>query len=697
MPAAPTPRHGAPSHQGDELAAVRLERDRLSEELARRLAELTSVQELTHILSSSLQLDRVVSEVAAFAMRVCDATGAAVVLTTEDGQALEVFAAEGTLGHCLGLALDVERSPGSIVAEAIGHERLEWRNTDQRDGVVLCEPVRARAAVVAPLRAHGVTTGAVVVVDKRSGDFAAEDARLLSTIATHAAIVLANARFFDLIRRGKEQWEATFDALTEGIALVDGQGRIQRANGAFAEIVGEPIRAVVGRHLCHALFREHLALEDLLDAAKRGERRAPVVRRSESLGRTLRVVASPVADATPEAAAVVVVEDITDQKALEAQLIQSEKMAVVGTLVSGVAHELNNPLTSIAGLSEFLLEQPPGGEHEREHLRVINDQAERASRIVRNLLSFARKAPSEQAPLDFGEVVQRTVLLMDYEMKQRGIAMATAIAPGLPPVVGNRDQLQQVVLNLLQNAGQALATLPAERPRRIAVAVVAEADRVSLRVTDSGPGIAPEIASHIFDPFYTTKPPGEGTGLGLFLSYGVAEAHGGTLTVDSTPGQGASFLFTLPGATPGEQVEAAERPSGAHAVRPIGGPARRILVVDDDPAIQRVVTALFTREGHQVDTATDGAAALRLVGAADYDLVIADRRAAADGETFADALARVRPQWTPRLIVATSQGRLSRSGAERDEAAGARVLRKPFNLRDLRAAAAAVWETTGPA
>lgn len=661
--------------------------------MARRLAELSSVQELTHILSSSLQLDRVVSEVARYAMRVCDASGAAVVLTTVDGHTLAVSAAEGTLSHCLGLALDV--TAGGIVTEAIGHERLEWRNSDRSDGVLVCDPVRARAAVVAPLRAHGVTTGAVVVVDKRSRDFAEEDARLLSTVATHAAVVLANARLFELIRRGKEQWEATFDALTEGIALVDAEGRIRRANRAFAAIAREPVRAVVGRHLCHTLFREHLTLAELLDAANRGESSAPMVRRSDSLERTLRIAAAPIADRTAEASAVVVVADITEQKALEAQLIQSEKMAAVGTLVSGVAHELNNPLTSIAGLSEFLLEQPPGGEHEREHLRVINDQAERASRIVRNLLSFARQAPSGQAPLDLGEVVQRTVLLMDYEMKQRGVTVETTIAPELPLVVGNRDQLQQVALNLLQNAAQALDTLPGGQPRRIVVAVLADGDKVTLRVTDSGPGMAPEIASDIFNPFYTTKPPGEGTGLGLFVSYGVAEAHRGTLVVDPRPGLGASFILSLPRAAPGEQVPTTEPRSGPPAAAAASGPARRILVVDDDPAVQRVVTALFTREGHQVDAATDGEAALRLVGTTDYDLVIADRRAAAGGEPFADALARLRPAWTPRVIVATSQGRRPRPSAGRDETP-ARVLRKPFNLRDLRAAAAAVWETAGP-
>ncbi|MFI5208797.1 MAG: ATP-binding protein, partial [Gemmatimonadales bacterium] len=501
--------------------------------------------------------------------------------------------------------------------------------------------VRAGSAVAAPLRAHGLTVGVIAVVDRLAGTFTDDDARLLTTAATHAAVVLANARFFELMRAGKEQWEATFDALAEGIALVDASGVIRRANTAIAGMLGQPITRVIGRHLGEALFGEKGGMDALIIASKGEQHPSPVVRRSDPLGRTLRLLVSSLERPTAETAAVVVVEDITEQKALENQLMQSEKLVAVGTMVSGVAHELNNPLTSIAGLSELLLEQEGAAGAHAEHLKVIYDQAERASRIVRNLLSFARKSAAESAPLDLGDVAMRTVTLMSYELRRADITVETSIQADLPPVLGNRDQLQQVVLNLLTNAAYALGKLPADAPRRITVSVAAEPERVLLKVSDTGPGIAPESAAQLFDPFYTTKPPGEGTGLGLFLSYGIAETHGGSLSVDSRPGQGATFVLALPRATPGA-IAAPARAEPA-APRNGAGRARRILVVDDDPAVRRLVGVLFRHDGHTVDEADSGAHALRLADEVEYDLVITDRRAVVGSEPFGVALARARP------------------------------------------------------
>ena len=665
------------------LAEAVADRDRTATELSRRLGELYSLQELTHVLSSSLRFDQVAADVARYATRFLDAGGGAVVLASEEGAPPRVVAAEGSLAPYLGQTVALDQ--GGVVLDAIAHERVELRGAADSAGLRLFGTVDARTAAVAPLKAHGVTDGAVLVVDKSAGSFVVEDARLLSTVAAHAAVALANARLFDLVRHGKEQWEATFDAITEGMALVDESATIRRANTAFAALVGQPVTAVVGGHLCHLLFGEHEALATLMRATAGGDHPAPVVRRSEPLGRVLRIVAASVARAVEDASAVVIVEDISEQQMLEAQLIQSEKMAAMGTLVSGVAHELNNPLTSIAGLSEFLLEQPAGAEVERRHLRVINEQAERAGRIVRDLLTFSRKGPAERAGVDLGDVAQRTVQLMAYEMRIRDVTVRTTIARDLPAVVGDRYQLQQVVLNLLSNAAHALSTMPAGKPRQVDVRVAAVGPRVVLQVADTGPGLSADVKAQMFSPFFTTKAPGEGTGLGLFVSYGIAEAHGGTLTAESQPGHGATLVLSLPVAP--DAARPSRETAAPQAGLPSPAPARRILVVDDDPAVRRVVAALFSREGHRVDAAASGADAVRLASAERYDLVIADHLASAGGVPLAAALASLHGGAAPRLILSTSD---SRPVADSQ---GPRTLHKPFDLRDLKQAADEVFGT----
>jgi two-component system NtrC family sensor kinase len=341
--------------------------------------------------------------------------------------------------------------------------------------------------------------------------------RLLSMVATHAAVVLANARFFAMVERAKEQWETAFDALREGIAVVDAAGRVQRANRALAELLGRDMPALVGDDLSAALFGRSPLLADLLALAGEGNRPPPLVARSGRLDRTLRLNAARIPSAAPTRSVVVLVEDVTDEQSMEAQLIQSEKLAAVGQLVSGVAHELNNPLTSIAGLSELLLEQREGGPKDRDHLQVIHEQAERAGRIVRNLLTFARPGSGDALPVDIGEVVRRTLQLMSYDLRIKNIRVVQDLAPELPAVLGDRNALQQVVLNLLSNAAHAVQHLPAEAVRTITVRTWADT-QVHLRVADTGPGVAETIAPQIFTPFFTTKEPGKGTGLGLSIT-----------------------------------------------------------------------------------------------------------------------------------------------------------------------------------
>src|SRR5438477_5110338 len=670
------------------------ERRRAAEELNRRLSELFSLQELSYVLSDSLELDRIVEQVVRYAVRFLDAQGALLALVGETaGDPLQVAAAEGTLAPLRGQ--QIHGDDAGLVARSTGREHLELVHNSGPEPTEVVTGFQASAAAAVPLRSHGAVIGTLLITDPREGVFVPEDIRLLSTLATHAAVVIANARFFEMVRRAKEQWETAFDALSEGIAVVDDEGRVRRSNRSLAALLGAPLPNVIGTALGEALLGRPNALHELLAATRRGERPAPLVARSDRLRRTVRVNAARIPGAATEQSIVVMVEDVTEQQALETQLVQSEKLAAVGQLVSGVAHELNNPLTSIAGLSEFLLEQKELGKKDRGHLQVIQEQAERASRIVRNLLTFARKGGGERVPVDLNDVIRRTLSLTAYDLKLKDVSVERELSGALPDVFGDRHGLQQVVLNLVTNAAHAVAENPRERPRQITVSTWFDG-QVHLRVADTGPGISDEVAQSVFTPFFTTKEPGKGTGLGLSITYSIVESHGGQITLEPRASRsGAAFRVDLPPA-PADAVRPALTPvHGTPTVTASPTVKRTILLVDADPAVQRTIKALFARDGHDVEVAGDPQHALDLAQRGSFDLVITDARAMAPGKRgmlLAEELVARMPALRERIIVAT--GDVRPATEETLARLGVRYVRKPFNLRDLRVAAARLWEAT---
>jgi len=676
-------RNGGPDPTA-ELAQARAE-------VSRRLADIFALQELSFVLSESLQPRRIAEQMVGYLKRFTDVGGAVVALTAETGGTARVAAAFGSL-----LSLQDREIPDDdpgVLVEALGEERMVQGDATGGTAPVVAGGVTASRVIVFPLRAHGVTIGALAVADPRAGSFDADTLRLLSTVATHAAIVLSNARFFDLVRSGRDEWETTFNALTEGLAVVDGSDAIRRANRSLANLVNRSVSALSSRPLFDVLPYEAGKLRDLVAAARNGGLVHPIAVRTDQ-GRTLRIAAAPIGSVGATGLVVVLVEDVTEQEALESQLIQSEKMAAVGQLVSGVAHELNNPLTSIAGLAEFLLEQSPPDDRDREHLRVIREQADRAGRIVRNLLTFARKEPAENEEFDLNDIVQRTVALVGYEVGLREIKLDLALDADLPPLAGDRYQIQQVVLNLVANAVHAVAANPAGRPRRIAITSSRVDDDALLTVRDTGPGIPDELLPHIFTPFFTTKDPGQGTGLGLSVSYHIVEGHGGALTGRPAPAGGAEFTMRLPiGRRSGMPSPIAPAPE--EALRPVGRAATVVLVVDEDPGVRRMLTVLLAGSDHAVDAAADTSQATRFLEERTYDLVIADARVAVSaGERFADYLLRRWPDLRARTVFLTADVRPDTEAWLR--ALGCPFFFKPFRMGELKAAIGKVLSATGP-
>ena len=379
------------------------------------------------------------------------------------------------------------------------------------------------------------------------------------------------------------------------------------------------------------------------------------------------------------------VRDVSERKKLEDQsrdlyhqLLQAEKLAALGQTISGVAHELNNPLATILTCAERL-SQRQLEDSTRLGLETILSESERAARIVRNLLTFARKRQSTRAMVDLNNVIRQTLTLRSYEQRVTNISVIEALAAGLPQVFADAHQLQQVLLNLIINAEQAM--LAANGRGTLVVRTWHDADRETLvlEINDDGPGIPDEVQSKIFDPFFTTKEVGKGTGLGLTVAYAIVEDHGGRIRLESRPGNGASFLIELP--LSGAAVPTPKPPSPMAALEELAGST--VLVVEDEPALAAAVAEALHDAGFIVDRAGDGEEALQRVQLRPYDLVVCDlKMPRIDGMTFYHTLATVSPDLVGRVIFVT--GDVVGTEAEKflDERK-CRWLAKPFRLGDL--------------
>ena len=648
--------------------------------------ELSALQQLTLTISGSLVLDDIVGEIAEFARAFVEADGVLVALAPEESVSIHIAAADGSLSTLAGT--EIAREDAGLLGEALNENRIAVSHPEDDQHTELVTGFTARIAAVAPLETHGTVRGVLAAVREGTEPFTSEDIRQLVTVGTQTSMALAHATSVEMLKRGKEQWEATFDALSTGIAVVDKHCRIRRANRALAAMLERPITAVVGLNLCEELPGDSRQLTEHLDAASRGEKPEPLTSHSRDPERRFRISASEMPGAS-KASVVVLIEDVTERKVIEEQLIQSEKMAAVGQLVSGVAHDLNNPITSIAGVADLLINRETTSEADLEHFTMIHEQAERASHIVRNLLTFARKDPAATSHADVNDIARRAAALINHDMKLREVEFELNLREDLPDVRGDSHELQQVVLNLLTNAIQAVAGNTADEPRQVTLSTALSEGQVTLDISDSGPGIDEMLLPQIFLPFVTTKPAGEGTGLGLSIAYRIVQAHNGTIEARPQPGGGMSMVVILPVEAPQED-RTTKRTSEPiiHAIPDLSAPSGElsILVLDADPAVQRSLRLSFSEDGHSVDATRDASQAFSLLQNNSYDLIVADARTPnAEGTLFGDGLKADHPDLCSRTILMTADVR-----PETDawlKSLGCHYLRKPFDPVELRAAA----------
>ncbi len=367
-----------------------------------------------------------------------------------------------------------------------------------------------------------------------------------------------------------------------------------------------------------------------------------------------------------------------------------EKLAEMGSLLAGVAHELNNPLTVLTGRITLLRTTIAGGPG-AEGLDKAAAAADRCVRIVRNFLALARQRLPERQQTSLNQVVREAVELLAYSLRVNTVEVSFVLADDLPALWADSHQLHQVVVNLITNASQAMQESAGPRRLRLTTRSDAEGRRVILEVADTGPGIPPEVRKRLFEPFFTTKPVGQGTGLGLAMCQGIVEGHGGAIRAESAPGHGATFVVELPVELP--PVQDSEAPPTPAQPRSRGG---RILVVDDEPEVARLLEEILAEDGHRVDTAVNGADALVKLGERAYDAVLSDiRMPDLDGPGLYRELERRHPEITTRIVFMTGDA-LGQRTREFLDASAVPSFEKPFRPEDVKRVISRILPAEGP-
>ncbi len=382
-----------------------------------------------------------------------------------------------------------------------------------------------------------------------------EDRALLATFAAHTATAIESARLFEEVRENARQVErlhAQQETILEsgavGLFMLDEEEKIRTWNRALEKIYSLPRTEAIGRRLEEVFPADVVGrLKAMMPAGNTGEvRRRPRYALQSRSGekKTVNISVSTASGATGEGEVrIVAFDDVTEQVAMEEKFVQQERLASLGMLAAGVAHEVNTPLTGISSYTQMLADEMPDGDSRQDLLKQIEVQTRRVSEIANSLLNFARPEPASFDSLDINQVARECLKLFAPQTKGRRITVKTRFAESLPRVHGNRGELQQVLLNLLMNARDAV-----ESEGTITIGSTNGSGRVCLEVMDDGAGIQEEDLARVFDPFYTTKGRGEGTGLGLSISYGIVREHGGEMRVVSVPGEFTRFTLDLPAA-----------------------------------------------------------------------------------------------------------------------------------------------------
>lgn len=499
-------------------------------------------------------------------------------------------------------------------------------------------------------------------------------------------------RVEERLRREQEFVRQLVANFPEMIAVLDLEGKYTFVSSRIQELLGRPAEQVVGKSLGTFAHADDTArLKSALQRFANGDLKQGQIefraKHADGSWRMLRASVSPLFDSAGKINGIIAsARDVTSAKEAEKQKLQTEKLAAMGEMMSGVAHELNNPLTAILGVSDLVRERATDDSMRRQ-AEIILKQARRAAGIVQNLLAFSRPSPLMSQQINPEEIVRRVVEQQAEPLRQKNVTIDVAISGPVPMIQGDARLLQQVFVNLITNAEQAITA--AKDHGSIHISLEQAEGKVSFTFSDDGPGIAPESLSKIFDPFFTTKRPGGGTGLGLTICLAIVKEHGGTMEVDSSARSGTEVRVILPAIVEEPLMPAIESapPRNSALPAPLAGSTmlqgHSAYVVDDEESIREIVQEGLMARGMRVEGAPSSEEALAHLATHSYDFVICDFNLPGlnGGQFFERALSQ--PGSANTRFVFMTGALLDTETAARFAQHGASMLQKPFHMAGL--------------
>jgi len=496
------------------------------------------------------------------------------------------------------------------------------------------------AHLVVPIKTkEGQLSGLLILGQKLSQQpFSLEDKQLLKALSSHVAMAIGNALLYEQVKRSgralresEEKLRLTFDSMAEGVAVTDLSANIIEVNKALVDILGYRNKEDLIGNKIHSLVPENdrtevkKNVEEIL-AGKYVLSGEVIILKKDGTELDAEISSASITDPTlgVPTGTVTIIEDITQRKKLESEKLELEhktqiasRLASVGEMASGIAHEINNPLTGVIGFADLLMKKDIP-EDVRKYVQTIHDGAQRVAGIVSRLLTFARQEKPSRDSADINGILENTLALRRYELETSNIEIDTQFATDLPRTMADAGQLQQVFLNIIVNAETEMALAHGRGKLTIKTETMDNIIRISFK--DNGPGIAKEDLKKIFDPFFTTREVGKGTGLGLSLCHAIIAEHNGQIYAKSKLGSGATFTVELPVVKEGKHLES----TGSVADEPENTTKARILVVDDEPTVRQFLSELLTDQGHEVETVDNATDALKMMGSEGYSHILLD-------------------------------------------------------------------------